>query len=637
MIPKNLNLVRALKRRLRNRRTWINLALLAPLFAAVYTLSWQIRFEGRMSPYAWEQFFYSIGWVLTAKLALFVGVYGSNHWSRHLTFHDLGTLAKASTLSSLLLLIADYFFQPHANIPRSVFLMDWFATVIAVGAIQAFIRWYRESSSDLINGGGRPVLIVGANDAGESLLREIRRGRDLPYRVVGFVADCRTSVGTRLGGVPVLGTIEQTCEIAESHDIQEVLISAGELTGKQVRTLVDDGKQRGVRVQVLPSFEQLLNGRVGLRPREVSIEDLLRRDPVELDQRGLRNWLTDQVIMVTGAAGSIGSEICRQLLQFNPRSIVLVDRSECGQFFLERELQAKFPGQDIHVCMADGCDRERLNQLFEIHRPSIVFHAAAYKHVPMMERNRGEAVKNIVLMTRNIADMADAHNVESFVMISTDKAVNPTSVMGACKRVAELYVQSLALTSHCRFVTVRFGNVLDSAGSVVPIFRQQIAAGGPITVTHEDMTRFFMMIPEAAQLVIQAGGMGHGGEIFVLDMGEPVRIIDLARDMIELSGLRVGDDIEIETVGVRPGEKLYEELHVDGERHVETTHPKIMVAESARINRFEVVATVTRLEKMVHLPGELILSELQRLIPQFQHQDLQRLPAARQKRAIRAA
>ena len=377
-----------------------------------------------------------------------------------------------------------------------------------------------------------------------------------------------------------------------------------------------------VAVRVLPSFEQLLSGRVGLSPRKVSIEDLLRRDPVRLDQRELRNWLQGKVVLVTGSAGSIGSEICRQLLQFAPRTLIVVDRSECGQFFLERELQEAFPQQEIHVCMADASDQARMDQIFQTYQPSIVFHAAAYKHVPLMEHNRGEAVKNIVLLTRNLADLADQHGTESFVMISTDKAVNPTSIMGACKRVAELYVQSLADTSTCRFVTVRFGNVLDSAGSVVPIFRQQIAKGGPVTITHQDMTRYFMMIPEASQLVIQAGAMGQGGEIFVLDMGEPVRIMQLARDMIELSGLRVGDDIEIEIVGMRPGEKLYEELHIDGEKHIETSHPKIMVAESTAMNRFEIVRGVTRLENMVHLPGDLILQELLRIIPQLQHEEI---------------
>ena len=579
----------------------------------------------------WGQMLSSLCPVVLVKLFVFIGLFGAHYWIRHLTFHDLGTLVKASTISSLLLLAGDFLIAPETNFPRSVFLMDWCATIVALGSIQAAIRWARENQTGLLTKNGDPVLIVGANDSGETLLREIRRNPRLNYRVCGFIADNLRDVGTRIGGIPVLGTIDQTCEIAESQGLTNVLITAGQLTGKQVRELVETGKSRDVSVRVLPGFEQLLQGHVVL-PREVSIEDLLRRDPVALDQDKLRNWLTDKVILVTGSCGSIGSEICRQLLAFRPRKLVLVDRSECGQFFLERELRANFPDQEIEICMADAGDAQRMDRLFRRHEPSIVFHAAAYKHVPLMEENRGEGVKNIVLVTRNVADLAHKHGVESFVMVSTDKAVNPTSIMGACKRVAELYVQSLAENSDCRFVTVRFGNVLDSAGSVVPIFRQQINRGGPVTVTHEDMTRYFMMIPEASQLVIQAGTMGQGGEIFVLDMGEPVRIIDLARDMVELSGLTVGDDIEIEIVGIRLGEKVYEELHIDGDQHVATSHAKIMVAESTKMDRFEIVRGVKRLENLANLSEDMILEELHRLIPQLQHSEILNPPQEQERR-----
>ena len=596
--------------------------LLAPMFAAVYLLAWMLRFEGQLASLPWRQVLLSLVVAVGLKVFVFAGIYGGNHWGRYLTFHDLGTLAQAATVSSMLMLFGDFLIVPDRNIPRSVFLMDWCGTIVCVGALRAMVRWVRERGNEIMNGGGRPVLIVGANDTGEALLREIRRNSALPYRVEGFLASDSTSVGSKIGGVPVLGTTKDTCQIAKQYGLDQVLITAGDLSGKQVRQLVSDGQRDNVNVSVLPSFEQLLNGRVGLRPREVSIEDLLRRAPVQLDQEKLQSWLKDRTILVTGGAGSIGSEICRQLLQFHPAKLIIVDRNECNQFFLERELQANFPDVELAICMADVCDQERMEQIFEDHEPSVVFHAAAYKHVPLMEVNRGQAVKNIVSLTKNLADLADAHDVESFVMISTDKAVNPTSVMGACKRVAELYVQSLAETSPCRFVTVRFGNVLDSAGSVIPIFRQQISRGGPVTVTHEKMVRYFMMIPEASQLVIQAGCMGAGGEIFVLDMGEPVKIMDLARDMIQLSGLSVGDDIEIEITGIRPGEKLYEELHVDGERHIETSHPKIMVAESAKMNRFEIVRGIKRLENLVHMPGAMIMSELHRLIPQLRHTEV---------------
>jgi FlaA1/EpsC-like NDP-sugar epimerase len=462
-----------------------------------------------------------------------------------------------------------------------------------------------------------PAFIVGANDAGEALLRAIRRSPKLHYNVIGFIAEDENGPRGSISGVPVVGGLSQICHLASQHRISEVLIAAGELSGQQVRKLIGTVRDKGVSVKVLPSYEQLLNGHVDLRPREVSIEDLLRREPVKLDTMELHKWLDGQVLLVTGSAGSIGSEICRQLLQFSPAKIVLLDQSETGQFFLERELRSLAPDQELAVCLGDVCDASRMNRLFARYRPNIVFHAAAYKHVPLMEANPSEAVKNITAASRLMADLAEQHEVSSFVMVSTDKAVNPTSVMGACKRVAEMYVQSLGARSRCRFVTVRFGNVLDSAGSVIPIFREQIAKGGPVTVTHPDMTRFFMTIPEASQLVIQAGAMGNGGEIFVLDMGEPVRIVDLARDMIRLSGFVADNDIEIQFVGQRPGEKLFEELHIEGELHLATSHPKIMVAQCEQISLAQVKASIRKLVESTEGPEEMILNELTLMIPQF--------------------
>jgi FlaA1/EpsC-like NDP-sugar epimerase len=321
--------------------------------------------------------------------------------------------------------------------------------------------------------------------------------------------------------------------------------------------------------------------------------------------------------MVTGSAGSIGTEICRQLLHFSPRKLILVDRSENGQFYLERELSQKNPSCELEICVGDVTDRWRMRSLFEKHCPDIVFHAAAYKHVPLMESNPGEALKNIVLATSELADLAEEYQVGSFVMISTDKAVRPTSIMGACKRAAELYLQMLARNATCRFITVRFGNVLDSAGSVIPIFREQISRGGPVTVTDPRMERYFMTIPEASQLVIQAGAIGQANEIFVLDMGEPVQIVDLAADMIRLSGLRLGEDIEIEFTGMRPGEKLREELYSDGERHLPTWHPKIMVAEQERVDADAVEAAVQRFGAITEESIDVIVAELRRIVPDF--------------------
>jgi FlaA1/EpsC-like NDP-sugar epimerase len=592
--------------------------LAVPVFAIIYYLVWNLRFDAAIPPTMFNLMVRTVGLVIAVKLASFTWFRIFHTLRQSLTFHDLIVLVQAATVASLTLVTIDSLFMLRSFIPRSVLLVDWGATIVICGALRAGWRWIEEHGwSWRTSSASTPVLIVGANVAGESLLRAIRRDRELDFHVVGFVSTDKQSVGQRISGVPVLGTVDQTCQLAEKHNLENVFILADNMPGSDVRRLVDEASQRGVTVRVLPSFDQMLHGHVALQPRNVSIADLLRREPVEIDQSELHQWLDGQVLLVTGSAGSIGSEICRQLLRFNPSQMILVDRSENGQFYLERELSQLNSGIPIDYVIADGNDETRMERIFETYRPDIVFHAAAYKHVPLMESNCGEAVKNIVQMTQRLADLAAAFHVQSFVMISTDKAVNPTSVMGACKRLAELYVQSLAQTSDCRFVTVRFGNVLDSAGSVVPVFREQIARGGPVTVTHPDMTRYFMTIPEASQLVIQAGAMGHGGEIFVLNMGEPVRIVDLARDMIRLSGLREGVDVEIEFVGTRPGEKLYEELHVTGEQHVATSHPKITVVESDEINRLEVLRSIKRLKNLTDSPIEFIVEELERAVPQY--------------------
>jgi FlaA1/EpsC-like NDP-sugar epimerase len=592
---------------------------LIPVLAMIQFAAYWLRFDGQLGAAEMHVLWSTLVWAVLVKTAVFTwfGIYQS--WDSYVSFHDLVSLSKAATLSSVLLAMGDYLFWSDVIVPRSVFLLDWGITIVTIGGLRSIGRMLAERELPAFLAAGKtPVLIVGANNSGEALLRMIRREPKLPYRVVGFISEAQSSPGTRIGGVPILGQIEQTADLAEKLRIPEVLIAAGELSGKRVRQLMDDARNRNVTVKVLPSYEQMLRGHLDLRPRTVSIEDLLHRDPIRLDIAELHQWIDGHVLLVTGSAGSIGSEICRQLLQFSPQKVVLVDRSETGQFFLERELQRLAPSVNLEVCMADINDSERMAAIFRTHRPEIVFHAAAYKHVPLMESNMGEAVKNIALATRTVADLANRYHAKSFVQISTDKAVNPTSIMGACKRVAELYIQSLSERSECRFVTVRFGNVLDSAGSVVPIFREQIAAGGPVTVTHPDMTRYFMTIPEASQLVIQAGAMGRGGEIFVLDMGEPMKIIDLAKDMIRLSGLQVDEDIEIDFTGLRPGEKLFEELHVDGEEHSPTSHPNILISVCDRKDLEEVSDSLERLAQLADQAPDRIRMELARIVPQFQ-------------------
>ena len=559
--------------------------------------------------------------MLTIKAAAFTWFRVYQGGNRYVTFYDLIVLAQASVASSLALVLIAYLAWPELVVPRSVFLMDCMGTLVLFGAFRSLWRWLHERRA--IRTAGMTVvraIIVGTNDSGETLLRAIRRNPNLCYQVVGFIAADEDFVPSRIDGLPVLGALNQLGTLAREHQVDEILIMADELPGREVRRIMDAGSLAAAQVKVLPSYEQLLHKRVDLQPRTVSIADLLRRDPVKLDMRGLHRWIDGRVLLVTGSAGSIGSEICRQLVQFEPRQLIMVDRSENGQFYLQRELEQLAPHLDIRVHIADVGDRNRMEQLLRQYSPDVIFHAAAYKHVPLMEENPSEAIKNIVSATRCLADLAHEHQVSSFVMISTDKAVNPTSVMGVCKRVAEIYVQSLARVSPCQFVTVRFGNVLDSAGSVVPIFREQIRRGGPVTVTHPDMRRYFMMIPEASQLVIQAGAMGQGGEIFVLNMGHPVKIVDLAQEMIKLSGLEVGRDIEIEFCGVRPGEKLYEELHNTGENHSATVHPKIMVADATPLTFRDASAAIGRLENCIELQDAVIIQMLRTIVPQYRPQ-----------------
>jgi len=609
-------------------------AVFAPLFAATYYIAFLLRFAGAPDSRAIDVYFVTVLWLILIKWSAVVWFRLHQGWTRFVSFHDLLVLGQAITCSALGITLFDSMCLPRITIPRSIIVIDWGTTLLAVGAARALPRlWHNDAWRPFSTASGTTSIIVGANESGETLLRAIRYNPTLAYRVVGFVDDRREVQGCRIGGVPVIGICDDLPELVEIHRVEEVLITAGELAGKQVRNLVESAREHSFRVKVLPSYEQLLEERVAVHPRAVSIDDLLCREPVQLDLSAIRGWLTGRTVMVTGSAGSIGSEICRQLLKLRPARLVLVDRAETSQFHLERELRQLVgsgglgfgnPSAEIHrpkssfpwidIRLADLTDRNRLESVFDETRPEIIFHAAAYKHVPLMESHCGEAVKNIVLATRHLVDLADEYDAHAVVMISTDKAVNPTSVMGSCKRLAEQYVQARSVGSSCRYVTVRFGNVLDSSGSVVPIFREQIASGGPVTVTHPEITRYFMLIPEAAQLVIQAGAMGQGGEIFVLDMGDPIRIIDLAHDMIRLSGLRVGEDIEIKIVGLRPGEKLYEELYDAGERRHRTSHPKIMVAASTRRNLLEVIRDIGRLESLVDEPNDVVREILREMV-----------------------
>jgi FlaA1/EpsC-like NDP-sugar epimerase len=498
-------------------------------------------------------------------------------WWRFVSIHDvfrigagnlLGSLAGAGLILTLL----------PPGFPRSIYLLDLLICLLATTSVRVFTRMVQES---LHNGrqtsGEKAVLIYGAGGAGVTLLRELRSNPALQYKVLGLVDDNPQKRGIEIQGVKVLGSGNALATLISKHGIQEVLIALPSATGREMTAILRRCHQAGVRCRTVPTLAEMIEGRaLAHQIRDVAVEDLLGRTPVRLKQGAISARLGGRVVLVTGAAGSIGSELCRQIACFRPSAIVGFEIAETALFHLERELRQSFPDLLFYPEIGSIQDPGRLDEVFRNYSPALLYHAAAYKHVPMMETHAFEAVKNNVLGTYHVALAATRHGVEDFVMISTDKAVHPTSIMGATKRLAELLILSLQ-NGGLKYVSVRFGNVLGSNGSVIPIFKRQIAAGGPVTVTHPEMRRYFMTIPEASQLVIQASTMGHGGEIFVLDMGAPVKIVDLARNLILLSGLRPDQDIKIEFSGIRPGEKLYEELNSMEEDMLSTPHEKIKI------------------------------------------------------------
>jgi len=502
---------------------------------------------------------------------------------------------------------------------EGVIMLDLFLTIMVLAGVRMLIRMYHEEFFARPGEGLKRLLIVGAGNAGEALVRELLRDRVNPFHVVGFVDDDPAKQGASIHGVTVLGRVEDLPRLCERHHVDEIAIAMPSASRQRLRQVVQVCQGTKLHFHTVPSITDIASGKLRVSQiRDVDINDLLGRDVVELDLAQIEAFLKGKVILVTGAGGSIGSEMCRQVCQFEPGRLILVEQAENPLFEIERELRSRFADVPLEVVVRDITDRERIEPVFERFRPDVVIHAAAHKHVPLMELNCGEAIKNNVFGTMVVADASDRYGVGTFVMISTDKAVNPTSIMGASKRIAEMYIQDLNRTSKTHFVTVRFGNVLGSNGSVVPIFRKQIAAGGPVTVTHPEMKRYFMTIPEASQLVLQAAAMGQGGEIFVLDMGEPVKIVHLARELITLSGFRPDEDIEIVYTGMRPGEKLFEELSIAGEDMVPTRHPKIGIWKNIPMDREHLRAGIVELLRISPTQDrERIVAGIQRLVPEY--------------------
>ncbi len=618
--------------RVRNRHFLILDVLILSLLPA---LALSLRLDG----WSWWPR-YASGLALFTALSLVIklaAIYSFDLYTRYwpcATMDDLVQIVIAVAVSTVVTAALCTMTHPTlaiygAALPRSVPLIDGLLTLIAVGGLRSSARILACRNHRRIEQAlgqrarpeqGRRVLVMGAGEAGRLIVREMFTNPQLRLEPVGFVDDDPNKLGTRIHGLPVLGTREDIPALVREHGVQQVIIAMPRAPGTVVRRVRAICEGAGVTARTIPGLYEILSGRVKVSQiRDVTIEDLLRREPVVIDQAEVDAYLRETTVLVTGAGGSIGSELCRQIAAHSPQRLILLGHGEHSIFTIQMELRQAFPALTLHSVIADVRDEARLNRVMDTYRPTVVFHAAAHKHVPLMEANVAEAITNNVLGTKRLIQAAERCEVRRFVLISTDKAVNPVSVMGACKRIGEMLVQEAARRNGSIFVAVRFGNVLGSRGSVVDVFRRQITAGGPLTVTHPEMRRYFMTIPEAVQLVLQAAALGQGGEIFVLDMGEPVRIVDLARDLIELSGLIPGCEVGITFCGARPGEKMCEELFSQEENCTPTRHSKILVVRRApAIAGEKLQQAIRELEWLVERAGEDILrAKLQEIVPEY--------------------
>jgi FlaA1/EpsC-like NDP-sugar epimerase len=592
------------------------------LIVATYYFSFLLRFDGMLDPQARAGLLHTIGALIVIKVVCFY-VFGlMSGWWRYAGFSDVWDIGKAALTASALFAAFLRFVLPPMFFPRSVIAFDLVLTICALGGARFAVRAYRESvhrhSSSTAAFTRKGTLIVGAGQAGTAIVRELLNNPDLGYSPVGFVDDDLTKRGIKVHGVKVLGPASEMNRFVQHHHARCVLIAIPSATGRTIEQILEKCRESGVEVKILQPVSSRIDGSGLSLMRTIKVEDLLGREPVRLEVAKIEKQLQGRVILITGAGGSIGAEISRQVAWFRPARLLLLDRAESALFEICTELASSAPDVNCLPVIADILDVGLLRDIFVQYRPNVVFHAAAYKHVPMMEQNCFQAITNNVFGTYNVALVARQYDVETFVLISTDKAVNPANVMGVTKRIAEMIVLAMQ-SARKHFIAVRFGNVLGSNGSVVPIFRQQIERGGPVTVTHPDATRFLMTIPEAAQLVLQASTMAKpGGQIFMLKMGEPVRILNLAENMIRLSGLRPGRDIMVVFTGLRPGEKLIEELSRSDEGARSTSHDRIYVLESQTVSLEAIrrwLADVSALIESKNVDG--LITKLKEMVPEY--------------------
>ncbi len=602
---------------IRKRHFFVFTAHLA-IIGVSYLLAFCLRFDCQFAVYHGLilQTFFSL---VLIKIVVFHYFQLFRTSLRYASIYDLSQVLKGNITASLCFILFLVLAQKMNGMPRSIFLLDWGICLGFTMALRFAARWTRgRTVFDKKVRSRKKTLIIGAGEAGVMVLREYQNNADINAEVVGFIDDDKSKKNLHIFGVKVYGGRSSISEVVERLGVQEIVIAMPSADGQSIRDIIASCHAADVKVKIVPGFHKILSGELEIKLREVRPEDLLGRKTVHIDEKEVGAYLEGKRIMITGAAGSIGSELCRQIALFAPRELILFDHNENDIYFLKLELRAKFPNLEFSAVMGDVQDAGLLKYAFTRFKPQIVFHAAAFKHVPLMEKSPAAAVKNNIISTRNLIYASEHYKVESFVFISTDKAVNPSSIMGATKRISEMILQTKNVKSRTKFMAVRFGNVLGSKGSVVPLFRKQIEEGGPLTVTHPEVRRYFMSISEAVLLVLQASALGKGGEIFLLDMGEPIKIVDLAKDLIRLSGLKLGEDIDIEFTGLRPGEKLYEELLLDTEKDRATKHEKIYVTSAEGFDPQKLRRDVKEMERFANLMAtDKIIEKIKEMIPTY--------------------
>ncbi|MBN2374198.1 polysaccharide biosynthesis protein [bacterium] len=601
---------------LKNRHLLLIILADLTLFTISYAGSYLLRFDLKVPHTEYLTFKRTLIPIILLKLYVFHCFKLYRGMWRYTSLKEIERIIKASFVSSALIILFILITTRFQGYPRSVFLMDAMFTILLIGGFRASIRlcyeYCKQGASGIISGiidgnkNGKRIIIIGAGDAGEKIIREINGNSELDYKIIGILDDDPKKINRHIHGIKIIGRVADIDSIKRDIVINEIIIAIPSASGEQMRRIIDTCEKTQIPYKTVPGINELIDGKVSISAiRDVSYSDLLGREQINLDLDRIGAYLKGKSVLVTGAGGSIGSEFCRQVARFGPETLIMLDRAESSLYDIEMEMKRLFPSQRIIPILGSVTCLERLRMVFSHLKPQVVFHAAAYKHVPMMEMHPWEAFYNNILGTKHTLDVALDSNVERFVLVSTDKAVRPTNIMGASKRIAEIILQLKAREhgkmtyngNSPRIMAVRFGNVVGSAGSVIPLFKKQIAHGGPVTVTHPEITRYFMTISEAVQLILQAGAIGETGNIYILKMGKPIKIIDMAKDLINLSGFEPGKDIRIEITGLRPGEKIYEELITDGEDIIPTTHDKLLVLKTN--GGFANGLTLSKLEKKI--------------------------------------